>query len=83
MLYIAIFLEVDLKKNQINTSRFSKSEQNTSINNNTQSIGKNHIFDIKDNTIINISYVSVVLAIIVKLNLTVCRCFLFFSIKGF
>ncbi|XP_025413884.1 otoferlin-like isoform X4 [Sipha flava] len=48
--------QVDLKKNQTNISRFTKSDQNSSTNNNTQLIGKNHLFDIKDNDIITISY---------------------------
>lgn len=54
-----IFIEVDSKKNQTNPNRFTKSEQNTNYNNNTQSNGKNNPFDNKDAAVINISYVSI------------------------
>lgn len=41
----------------MSTSRFTKSEQNTNNNNNTQPNGKNNTLDNKD-AVINISYVS-------------------------
>jgi len=41
----------------VSTSRFTKSEQNTNNNNNTQLNGKNNASDNKD-AVINISYVS-------------------------